>query len=104
MASFEQPGLDTEDYDTWRQKFLQGSRDWASGELPWGIPEHKFFPYGCTFCHRGPFVGVKLSRCTKCKMAYYCSKTCQKEHATNQDALMDCISDCNEQVQKKLKQ
>ena len=33
-----------------------------------------------------------------------CLKTCQEEHATNQDALMDCISDCNEQVQKKLKQ
>jgi hypothetical protein len=35
-------------------------------------------PMTCSTCGGAPTIGLSLSRCSRCKNAFYCSKTCQK--------------------------
>jgi TPR repeat protein len=40
----------------------------------------KEFCAKCIFCEKRPKVGEHLSRCTRCKGSFYCSRECQEQH------------------------
>jgi hypothetical protein len=46
-------------------------------------------PTTCSTCSGPPILGVSLSRCSRCKRAFYCSKACQK--AAWKQHKYDCV-------------
>mmetsp|Transcript_6648 Transcript_6648/g.9651 ORF Transcript_6648/g.9651 Transcript_6648/m.9651 type:complete len:492 (-) Transcript_6648:39-1514(-) len=79
MSSLE--GVPTLEHATWREMFLQGSSNWASSGRWEGLNPSwdKFFSFSCLICKRGSVSHTNLSRCSKCRLAYYCSSKCQKK-------------------------
>ncbi|KAK3214635.1 hypothetical protein GRF29_19g845043 [Pseudopithomyces chartarum] len=51
------------------------------------------FPTICSTCTRPPPSGHSLLRCSRCKRAYYCSRTCQKQAWKGHKLDCDPISD-----------
>ena len=81
MANFEDGGYATKPYNVWQSMWKRGAYDWEDGSLDWktNIDFDKWhFPYCCGICKRGEMCGVALSKCSGCKMTYYCSKEHQK--------------------------
>uniref|UniRef100_A0A7S4N1K1 MYND-type domain-containing protein n=1 Tax=Odontella aurita TaxID=265563 RepID=A0A7S4N1K1_9STRA len=64
----------------WLDVFKHGA--WCSGEdpPPTGIDPKfdAYHPFACNVCKRGPFTGTVLLKCTKCRVARYCSREHQK--------------------------
>ena len=80
--------------------FRAGSLDWARGERVWDLNPcfDKHFMYGCAVCHRGPVTSTQLTRCSSCRIVYYCSQACQKRHWKNHKAACATIKHMHEEL------
>jgi TPR repeat protein len=61
----------------WARKGVEAGHKAAKVYLD-GFKER--FSIKCIFCAKRPKTGEKLSRCTRCKGSFYCSRECQEQH------------------------